>query len=204
MAQEGKVEVVTPSKYGEGIFRVKIGETWYSSKGQREGLTAGNTVKFNTVVEGRDTFINQFKVTAVGAPPAKRGGGGGGFKSNPAAEKRYAEQGEREAQKWAHQLGVVEPRITWSDSRSKAIEYAGLCIANGAIALGAENPAKRKAVLDAFIAAETRRFFDESMALGQVAKTQPAVVTQGGTMDDLESDDLDDVGGDDLDADDLA
>ena len=209
MALQGKIEVVVPSKFADGGFRVKLSgltgrpdgktEDWYGAKTRREGeLEAGFVIKFNTVSEGKNIFINQVKLVSKEQPTPRAGGksgsvgGGGGYRKDPAQaaaqEARYVAQATREAEKHAHQLAVIEPRIVWSDARSKALELVSLYIANGALALGAENAAKRKGIIDAAIAAATQEFYAVSIAIGHAATVAPAVAQAEDPLDGLESD----------------
>lgn len=209
MAEQKKIQHVMQSQFDGGGWRVKMADgTWVGSKDRREDvLVPGYTIKYNTMVEGKNTFINQAKVVEKGQPEPfkKAGGGGGGFKADPVAkaaqEARYAAQAVREEAKHRHQLEVIEPRIVYSDARSKAIGTVDLYIRNGALALGAESAGKRKGVIDAAIAAATEAYFEATVARfnGGAVATKAADTAD---MSDLEDDDLDGGVADDLDVDD--
>jgi len=197
-AEQGKIEVVIPSKYEQGAFALKIGTKWYNSKERRAGeLEPGFVIRFTTFSEGKNVYIDRTKLISKEQPTPRAGGrqgggGGGGRPRDPSKDKYWDEKAKRDLEKDAHQLNVVEPRIAYANCRSHAHELVDLYIRHGALALGAENAAKRKGIIDNAIAEELARLFADSMNLNVTQKvTTSAPAATEDPFDDLESDDLD-------------
>lgn len=161
---EGKVGWFGPNKRGEG-YRLVIGETWYTTGSDFGGQIAkGNTIKAIVADEDGEQVIRKAKLISKAAPQSgggKKWGGGGGRKPNPEAEKRYAEQAKREAERWSHQLTIVEPRISYANARDHALRYLDLLIRTEAFSVGA-TAAKRAGLLDAKLQELTDRFYAAS------------------------------------------
>lgn len=147
MAVEGKVGWVGPNKRGEG-FRVAIGDEWYTVAKRYEGiLEKGNKIKAKTKVEDGETYLGSPELIEKAEGGGWKGkGGGGGRKPDPKKEERFEKQAEREAEKWSHQLTVVEPRITYANARDHALRFLDMLVRTESLVLG-KDVAKREGIL---------------------------------------------------------
>lgn len=151
------------------------GDKRYFRTGTDKLFSQGESIQFE--VEGNNQVVTDSvvklaaSVATAPAPaqtgytprPAWQGGGKPKTTENFEARQKYWENKE------LRDIEVVEPRITWSSSRTAAIEVVGLALQHDAIAFGnAAKGAKLGMILD-FVDEVAARFYHQSMAAAETA-----------------------------------
>jgi hypothetical protein len=150
------------------------GDKRYFRTGTDKLFSQGDSIQFD--VEGNNQVVTDSvvklaaQVATAPAPatggyqrPAWQGGGKPKTTENFEARQKYWENKE------LRDIEVVEPRITWSSSRTAAIEVIGLALQHDAIAFGnAAKGAKLGMILD-FVDEVAARFYHQSMAAAETA-----------------------------------
>lgn len=151
------------------------GDRRYFRTGTDKLFARGDTIQFdiggnNTVVT--DSVVRLAAEVAV-APPAAAPASGGYNRPAWGGKPKTTENLEARQKYWENKelrdIEVVEPRITWSSSRTAAIEVIGLALQHDALAFGnAGKGAKLGMILD-FVDEVAARFYHQSMAAAETA-----------------------------------
>lgn len=154
------------------------GDKRYFRTGTDKVVQQGDCITFET--EGNNQLVKdsltklKAEVTsgATSAPPSSGGyqrGGGGWGGGKPKTTENFEARQKYWENKEIRDIEVVEPRITWSASRSAAIEVIGLALQHDALAFGnASKGAKLGMILD-FVDEVAARFYHQSMAAAETA-----------------------------------
>lgn len=156
------------------------GDKRYFRTGTSKLVGARDTISFdvegnNNVLESSLTKLER-EVQTAPAPQGNSYGSAGGRPSSwggGAAKAKSTENFEARQQYWTNKeqrdIEVVEPRITWSASRSAAIEVIGLALQHDALAFGnASKGAKLGLILD-YVDEVAARFYHQSMNAAESA-----------------------------------
>lgn len=185
---EGKVEVLMQNKGKFWTIKMDDGQ-WYGCGKERPKFDKGDTIRFETVTNGRYLNVNEETVEVVTDAPAPRRSPAPTsapkkFSTEMSKDDYWRRKEERDLSKDEVHAGV-QKEIRLQASRNAAIELMSVAIQAGLLPDVVEEKKKKGTRFDillTYVDKLTQKFYNETAAISAVAKD--SVAEEEGEDDD--------------------